>query len=116
MRQWQVPFLFLFFPPSTPPAPPRPLLSFVKNAFDSLEASWLSERGGGARRGEAAAVLDEGLGWLCDGHFSETCLARLSTSDTAVCVHAPTCLIASVTYSDWLWPLLRHFSAAAVCR
>lgn len=32
---------------------PCPLLSFVENAFDSLEASWLSEGGG-----------DEELGWL----------------------------------------------------
>ncbi len=32
---------------------PCPLLSFVENAFDSFEASWLLEGGG-----------DEELGWL----------------------------------------------------
>lgn len=84
---------------------PCPLLSFVENAFDSLEASWLSEGGG-----------DEELGWLYDGRFNEACLARLSTSDTVVCVHTPTCLIASVTYSDSVWLLYQHFSASVVCR
>lgn len=53
------------------------------------------------RRWEGGRVL----GWLLDGHFNEACLAQLSTSHTvSVCAHA-TRLIASVTYSEWVWPL-----------